>query len=367
MRRILFAAMLAASVLAGPARGDIAVVVEHQWTIDNNYFSAFAFDPVYQEFRTGGYSSNQTVRWSQILDDTVEPWVMDGDVLLNWFQLGIFAKDGFASNSGSFSLWGMNFNPLDGRYFLTGIGILKAPGSSDRLATERDLIMLDSNLPNSRLTLPTGVTISNVGGTYKLVDTSENGTFVSSGVQVGDTVTMFPVDIWAEVNSGTFTITQVVSETEHPAVAELAELTDRYLRLAADYDNFRKRTARERAELESRARADLARRLLEALDDLGRVAHLDPATTVASDVIAGVELVERKVLRELGAVGLERVADTDVPFDPTYHEAIATVAAASEAEDHTVAAVFQVGYRFNGMLLRPARVQVRIWAAPAPA
>ena len=160
---------------------------------------------------------------------------------------------------------------------------------------------------------------------------------------------------------------QVVSETEHPAVAELAELTDRYLRLAADYDNFRKRTARERAELESRARADLARRLLEALDDLGRVAHLDPATTVASDVIAGVELVERKVLRELGAVGLERVADTDVPFDPTYHEAIATVAAASEAEDHTVAAVFQVGYRFNGMLLRPARVQVRIWAAPAPA
>ena len=169
---------------------------------------------MYQEFQTGGYSSNQTVRWSQILDDTVEPWVMDGDVLLNWFQLGIFAKDGFASNSGSFSLWGMNFNPLDGRYFLTGIGILKAPGSSDRLATERDLIMLDSNLPNSRLTLPTGVTISNVGGTYKLVDTSENGTFVSSGVQVGDTVTMFPVDIWAEVNSGTFTITQVVSETE---------------------------------------------------------------------------------------------------------------------------------------------------------
>jgi len=155
------------------------------------------------------------------------------------------------------------------------------------------------------------------------------------------------------------------AEMEHPAVAELAELTDRYLRLAADYDNFRKRTARERSELEGRAQADLARQLLEALDDLGRVAHLDPATAAASDVIAGVEMVERKMLRELGSAGLERVAATDVPFDPTYHEAIATVAAASEAEDHTVAAVFQVGYRFNGMLLRPARVQVRIWAASA--
>jgi molecular chaperone GrpE len=153
--------------------------------------------------------------------------------------------------------------------------------------------------------------------------------------------------------------------TEHPAVAELAELNDRYLRLAADYDNFRKRAARERGDLQTRAQADLTRRLLDALDDLGRVAHLDPGATSAADVIAGVELVERKLLRELVAAGLEPVATPDVPFDPECHEAISTIPAASEAEDHTVAAVFQVGYRFNGTLLRPARVQVRIWTAPA--
>ena len=146
--------------------------------------------------------------------------------------------------------------------------------------------------------------------------------------------------------------------------AELTELKDRYLRLAAEYDNFRKRTAREREEIRTRSHAELARRLLDALDDLGRVAHLDPEATAAADVLAGIELVERKVLRELGTAGLELVRDTDVPFDPEVHEAIATLPTDREDEDHTVAAVFQVGYRFNGLLLRPARVQVRTFAAP---
>jgi molecular chaperone GrpE len=147
--------------------------------------------------------------------------------------------------------------------------------------------------------------------------------------------------------------------------AEVTELKDRYLRLAAEYDNFRKRTSRERDEIRSRSQADLARRLLEALDDLGRVAHLDPAATAAADVIAGVELVERKVLRELGAAGLQVVNAIDVAFDPEMHEAIATLPTPTQSEDHTVAAVFQVGYRFNGVLLRPARVQVRVHLPPA--
>jgi len=147
--------------------------------------------------------------------------------------------------------------------------------------------------------------------------------------------------------------------------AELTELKDRYLRLAAEYDNFRKRTSREREDIRSRSQADLARCLLDALDDLGRVAHLDPAATAAADVIAGVELVERKVLRELGTAGLEVVNATDVAFDPELHEAIATLPTPIESEDHTVAAVFQVGYRFKGVLLRPARVQVRVFLPPA--
>lgn len=142
--------------------------------------------------------------------------------------------------------------------------------------------------------------------------------------------------------------------------AELAELKDRYLRLAADYDNFRKRANRERDELRLRSQAELVRRLIEELDDLGRVAHLDPAATAAADVISGIELVERKFLRELGAAGMVVINTVDVPFDPAVHEAVTTIPTEDEAKDHTVAAVFQVGYRFNGTLLRPARVQVRM-------
>jgi molecular chaperone GrpE len=84
-------------------------------------------------------------------------------------------------------------------------------------------------------------------------------------------------------------------------------------------------------------------------------------------VIAGVELVERKVLKQLEVAGLERIGAVDVPFDPNVHEAIAQAPAAAADQDHTVAAIFQVGYRFAGQLLRPARVQVRIWSGDADA
>ncbi len=146
-------------------------------------------------------------------------------------------------------------------------------------------------------------------------------------------------------------------------VAELDELRDRHLRLAAEYDNFRKRTARERLDLRSRAQGELVGALLDVVDDLGRVAHLDPAATAASDVIAGVELVERKLLRVLAGAGLERVTEADVAFDPNQHEAIGTVPADHPELDHTVGLVAQVGYRFGGQLLRPARVLVRVWPA----
>ncbi|HKI96014.1 MAG TPA: nucleotide exchange factor GrpE [Gemmatimonadales bacterium] len=140
--------------------------------------------------------------------------------------------------------------------------------------------------------------------------------------------------------------------------AELADLQDRHLRLAAEFDNFRKRSARERLELRARAQGEIVALMLEALDDLGRVAHLDPEQTSAGDVVAGVEMVERKLLRQLGSAGLERVGVVGEPFDPNVHEAIGTVPTDKAAADHTVAAVFQPGYRFAEQLLRPARVQV---------
>ncbi|HEX4469839.1 MAG TPA: nucleotide exchange factor GrpE [Gemmatimonadaceae bacterium] len=141
----------------------------------------------------------------------------------------------------------------------------------------------------------------------------------------------------------------------------LAEQQDKYLRLAAEYDNYRKRSVRERQEASMRGQADLLRGILDALDDLSRFAHVDPSTTDTKTVVDGAAMVERKMLKTLTAIGLEIVNPIDQTFDPSLMEAVATEPALSSEDDHVVAKVYQQGYLFNGQLLRPARVVVKQW------
>ena len=143
--------------------------------------------------------------------------------------------------------------------------------------------------------------------------------------------------------------------------AQLAEQKDKLLRLAAEFDNFRKRSARERQEAEARGMSVLVRGILDELDDLGRFAHVDPATTSSLTLQQGVEMIEKKLLKSLAGHGLEIVNPVGQPFDPAAQEAVTTAPAESPEEDHLVAQVFQVGYVFNGQLLRPARVVVKQW------
>ncbi len=147
-------------------------------------------------------------------------------------------------------------------------------------------------------------------------------------------------------------------DTVERLAEELAAQKDRYLRLAAEFDNFRKRMIREREEIGSRGQAAVVSSILDSLDDLGRVASLDPDTANIRDVVSGVEMVERKLLRELEGVGLTRIGAEGEVFDPNDHEAISTAPAPNGEKDNLVSEVFQVGYRFGGLLLRPARVQV---------
>jgi molecular chaperone GrpE len=143
----------------------------------------------------------------------------------------------------------------------------------------------------------------------------------------------------------------------------LSEQRDKYLRLAAEYDNYRKRAIREREGAETHGRSIVVRGLLEALDDLARFAHLDAAKTDVGTVIAGAAMVEQKLLKSLSGHGLEVVNPVGEPFDPNFHEAVSTVPAANAKEDHTIAQVYQVGYTLAGQLLRPARVVVKQWAS----
>ncbi len=140
---------------------------------------------------------------------------------------------------------------------------------------------------------------------------------------------------------------------------ELTSERDKHLRLVAEFDNFRKRMMKERLEAESRGQMELAKQIIDSLDDIARFAHVDPATTDATTLVQGVEMVEKKLGKSLRTAGLESVNPVDEPFDPNLHEAVATEPATSADDDHTVARVYQVGYTFKGQLLRPARVVVR--------
>jgi len=142
---------------------------------------------------------------------------------------------------------------------------------------------------------------------------------------------------------------------------EVADLREKYLRLAAEYDNYRKRSMRERSEAEARGQASLIKQLLDPLDDLSRFAHVDPSTVDPATITQGADMVERKLRKVLSAMGLEAIDPVGQTFDPSLHEAVTTEPALSPEDDHTVSRVFQVGYRHNGQLLRPARVVVKQW------
>jgi molecular chaperone GrpE len=143
--------------------------------------------------------------------------------------------------------------------------------------------------------------------------------------------------------------------------ADLAVERDKYLRLAAEYDNYRKRSAKERQDAGTRAQADLVRQLIEALDDVGRFAHVDPATTDASTIVQGVDMVEKKLIKALSSAGLEIINPVGETFDPALHEAVATEPTSAREDDHVVSRVYQPGYLFKSQLLRPARVVVKQW------
>ena len=146
--------------------------------------------------------------------------------------------------------------------------------------------------------------------------------------------------------------------TDEP-VAALERERDEYLdalqRLKAEFDNFRKRTAREQESLVSRAHERLVKELLPVIDDLERALEA-AAQHEEAKLEEGVRLVHRSLLGILAQEGLAEI-ETDGAFDPHVHEALLAQPAA-EAEPGSVVQVLQKGYRLGDRVLRPARVVV---------
>ncbi len=137
---------------------------------------------------------------------------------------------------------------------------------------------------------------------------------------------------------------------------------DRYLRLAAEFDNFKKRTARQFAEIIQGANEQLILDFLDVLDDFHRA--LDSVRTdkgkhlskEAGNILKGMELIYNKFMSALKARGVEPMEALNKPFDPVYHEAV--MQSTSDEEEGTVIGILSPGYLMNGKVIRHAKVVV---------
>ncbi|MBZ5612263.1 MAG: nucleotide exchange factor GrpE [Acidobacteriia bacterium] len=137
---------------------------------------------------------------------------------------------------------------------------------------------------------------------------------------------------------------------------EKSDLVDRLLRRQAEFDNFRRRAERERADVLEYANTETVRAILPVLDDFERALKTESAD---KEYARGMEMIYQRLSEALKKLGLEPISAKGQKFDPHLHHAVDMVET-DQAEDHTVLEEFQQGYNFRGRLLRPAMVKVAV-------
>lgn len=140
--------------------------------------------------------------------------------------------------------------------------------------------------------------------------------------------------------------------------AKVDELNDKYLRLYSDFDNFRKRTAKEKVEFIQTAGEDVFKSILSVLDDFERAIKSNSETTDIKAVKDGVNLVYNKLKTTLTQKGLEEMKSIGEVFNPDLHEAITNVPAPSEDLKGKVVDELEKGYTLNGKIIRFAKVVI---------
>ena len=152
------------------------------------------------------------------------------------------------------------------------------------------------------------------------------------------------------------------ADQQRPPQQDQSEYKDRYLRTLADFENFRKRSDREKSDFFKYALAGLLRELLPVLENFDRA--LDSAEQ-GDDFHRGVLLIYKQLFDVLKQHGLRPIEESGVPFDPKIHEAIVREEDPS-VPSHTVVAVLQKGYFLHDRLLRPAMVKVAVGGPEEP-
>lgn len=153
--------------------------------------------------------------------------------------------------------------------------------------------------------------------------------------------------------------TQVATEeTAKDPETEIAELKDKNLRLFAEFDNFKKRTNRERLELIRTSTEDLVQKLLPVLDDFDRAKKTAEDSSNDETFSEGVQLVYNKLYQILEARGLEPMDTDEVDFDPELHEAITKIPAPNEDLKGKIIDHIEKGYYLNDKIIRHAKVVI---------
>ena len=138
---------------------------------------------------------------------------------------------------------------------------------------------------------------------------------------------------------------------------ELQALQDKYLRLAAEFDNYKKLSQRERSETSKFANENILRDLLPIIDNLERAIKAAKNAPSGDGLVRGVELTLKQFTEVLAKFGVQAVPSIGTPFDPTRHQAVARVETSDLPENHVIEE-FQKGYLLHDRILRPAMVSV---------
>ena len=141
---------------------------------------------------------------------------------------------------------------------------------------------------------------------------------------------------------------------------DAAEARDQYLRLQAEWDNYRRRTAKERLELIDNAGKDILTGFLPVLDDCQRALNVLRESEGSEAAIEGTELIFNKLMGYLNQRGVERIEARGAVFDTDFHEAVAQFPVEDPEKKNTVIDVTQEGYTLNGSVIRYAKVVVGI-------
>lgn len=154
------------------------------------------------------------------------------------------------------------------------------------------------------------------------------------------------------------TVEEPVEDVEAEEVDPLAELNEKYLRLAAEYDNFKRRTAKEKVQIYTNSVAEVIEQILPFVDNLARATAVEVTSDDAKQLLEGIKLVERQFVEALTSIGVEEIKAVGEKFDPNMHNAVMHVDDEAIDGEEIIVEEFMKGYVYKDKVIRHSTVKV---------